>query len=212
MIQSEKKCTKCGEMLSIDKFSPTKRNQDGSVKYRNSQCVECRASLKRKTPKYKDSGVSKECRDCRVIKPYSEFSPAVRGKFGLSAYCKLCHAERYRDKEKSRTNTARYRATHPERWKAAHRIHQFNRRSLIKATDDGTVTDDFLKMIYSTEKCYWCGKFTPKHLRTLEHVVELSNGGSHSASNITMACVSCNSSRLNKENIENANQCKNHST
>lgn len=201
----EKKCSKCGEVLPIEKFSPRKRNEDGSVKYRNSQCTGCRTDANRKTPRYKDDDSSKECRNCRLIKPHAEFSPASRGKLGLSAYCKSCSCELYRDREKARKNTAAYRARHPERWRAAHRIHQFNRRSLIKATDDGTVTDDFLKIIYSTEKCYWCGEITQENLRTLEHIIELSNGGTHSSSNITMACLSCNSSRLNKESKENAN-------
>lgn len=34
---------------------------------------------------------------------------------------------------------------------------------------------------------------------SLEHIIELSNGGIHGVSNINMACISCNSSRLNKK-------------
>jgi hypothetical protein len=140
----------------------------------------------------------KECRHCKVEKELTEFSPAKRGTHGVAAYCRPCFADKYRNKDRAREATARYRARHPERWKAAHRIHQFNRRSNIKATDDGTVTDKFLKELYSRMNCYWCGLFVDEEDRTLEHVVELNEGGAHSASNIEMACMSCNSARLGR--------------
>jgi hypothetical protein len=213
----EKRCSKCSESLPIDKFSPTKRNKDGSIKYRASWCNPCRTSGNRKGKepkryaKVNEIDSKKECNHCRKILDFSCFSKSTRGSVGLAAYCKQCQSIRYKNSEKSRDYTRAYRKRHPERWKAMHRVHQFNRRSLIKATDDGTVTDEFLKQIYSTETCFWCKKFVPKELRTLEHIVELSNGGEHSARNITMACLSCNSSRLNKENEHDSNICENRS-
>lgn len=140
----------------------------------------------------------KVCRECQVEKAFSEFYKTKKGTHGLNAYCKPCYKSKYHDKEKAKERTAKYRETHPERWKAAHRIHQHNRKSKIKATDDGTVTDEFLKEIYSRMNCYWCGLFVDEEDRTLEHVVELSEGGAHSASNIEMACLSCNSARLGR--------------
>jgi len=210
----EKKCSKCGETLPVDRFSPTKRNEDGSVKYRASWCNSCRTSYNRgdkeakRFAKVDEINSTKECNHCQKILHFSCFHKSARGSAGLSAYCKECQAIKYKNSEKSREYTRAYRNRHPERWKAMHRIHQFNRRSLIKVTDDGTVTEEFLIHLYSTEQCFWCKEFIPKELRTLEHIVELSNGGEHSANNITMACLSCNSSRLNKENEHNANICK----
>lgn len=140
----------------------------------------------------------KECRHCKAVKSLSDFTKASRGTQGVAAYCKPCFADKYRNKENAREATARYRKRHPERWKAAHRLHQFKRRSKIEATADGTVTDAFLKEVYATEICYWCACYIEPDKRTLEHIVELNDGGEHSASNITMACMPCNSARLGR--------------
>jgi len=119
------------------------------------------------------------------------------------SYCKPCFTKRFRTGEDyqamQREATTAYRKRHPERWRAAHRVHQFNRRSLIKATDDGTVTDAFLKDMLDGSECYWCKEDIPASLRTIEHITELNDGGHHSASNLTMACLSCNSKRLGKQ-------------
>ncbi len=201
-----KVCSVCREQKELDNFSPTKRNEDGSIKYRASQCTRCRTNKNRKTPEYKQDEVTKECRHCRLPKPHEEFSPSIRGKLGLSAYCRPCEAVRFKpDKEAARKATADYRARYPERVRASHRLHQLKRRSRITATSDGTVTDEFLKDIYSRVECFWCRKDTEESERTLEHVIELTSGGSHSASNIEMACRSCNSARLGRD--RNGNQC-----
>lgn len=148
--------------------------------------------------------MTKQCKHCGEVKPLLSFSQAKRGTQGVAAYCKPCFAAKYRDKDKARERSARYRAKHPERWKAAHRLHQFKRRSQIAATSDGTVTDDFLVALYQREVCYWCNKYTEEAKRTLEHVIELCAGGPHSIHNIEMACLSCNSARLGRSNADSS--------
>lgn len=201
-----KSCSKCGIEQDIDKFSVTKRNEDGSVKYRNSWCVSCRVANNRQRLGYNKLEKSmvdfnnelKECASCKLILPFNDYYSAERGSANLAAYCKTCTKTKYYDKDKARAHTQSYRDRNRNRWRALHRINQFNRRSLIKATEDGTVTDKFIDSIYSQEICYWCKEFTDEDERTLEHIIELSSGGQHSASNITMACLSCNSSRQNR--------------
>ena len=201
-----KLCSKCLVEKAIDNFSPTVRNIDGSVKYRNSWCHQCKIDTRickqggriRPIPKvYEDS---KECLECREIKSLDEFSPASRGRMGRAAYCKPCSSKRIIKSERYQSganveNTRKYRRENPEKCRAAARISQFNRRSVIKATCDGTVTEEFLKSVYAKEICYWCKKFVNRNKRTLEHIKELSQGGVHSACNITMSCSSCNSAR-----------------
>ena len=205
---AEKFCTKCKVCKKVEEFRCIKRNPDGTVKYLSSWCGECcnKSALDRKggRVKYipKVEGNSKECYICRTMKPKSDFSPTSRGRLGVSAYCKVCVLTRVDKTEESRRKAAErtkvYRERNKHRWRAMHRIHQFNRRSKIKATEDGTVTDEFLKFIYSKTECYWCKLFTEEDKRTLEHIVELNDGGKHSAENITMACLSCNSARKGK--------------
>lgn len=43
---------------------------------------------------------------------------------------------------------------------------------------------------YSKNKCHYCRKKFNK--LTMDHVIPLSKGGEHSASNIVPACLSCN--------------------
>ena len=201
-----KRCSKCRSEKELVNFSVTKRNEDGSAKYRNSWCTDCRVADNRKRLGYSKLEKSivdfdneiKQCACCKDMFPFTEFPPAKRGSANLAAYCKSCAKDKYYDKDKAKDYTQSYRDRNRNRWRALHRINQFNRRSLIRASEDGTVTSDFVDGIYAEEICYWCNQFTDEGDRTLEHIIELSNGGLHSSSNITMACSSCNSARLNK--------------
>lgn len=202
---SEKTCTRCKQVVASENFFATKRNEDGSVKYLSSWCKPCKveAEVEKRggrvkfVPLITEEG--KQCCDCKEFKLSSEYSPAQRGRLGLSAYCKPCLSKRVRTapgfKERNAAATRRYREVNKYEWRARHRIHQFNRRQAIKATEDGTVTVEFVKAVYEMEFCHWCKQSTPEDKRTLEHIVELGQGGKHSASNITMACNPCNSSR-----------------
>jgi len=191
-----KKCTKCGDDIDVSLFSPTSKNKNTGKQYYHSHCNPCRTQSDRdkrgqKEPKRfaKKTDTHRECMECHKMFLYEDIN---------GSYCKTCKKEKYYDKEKARLATKRYRENHPERWKAKHRIHQYNRKNLIKATDDGTVTDCFLKEILNKECCCWCNEKIKYENRTIEHVIELSAGGLHSSSNIDMACSSCNSSRKNR--------------
>lgn len=205
-MEESKCCTKCLENKSIESFSVTKRNDDGSIKYRSSWCTPCRVINNRERLGYNKLEKSivdfdnemKQCACCKLMFSFVEFPPSKRGSASLAAYCKSCAKDKYYDKEKAKVYTQAYRDRNRNRWRALHRINQFNRRSLIKALEDGTVTNEFVDSVYQEEICYWCKEFIDEENRTLEHIIELSSGGLHSASNITMACLSCNSSRLNK--------------
>lgn len=141
-------------------------------------------------------GGSKRCMACGSWKELCEFSNAKRGRGGVSAYCKSCFRVLYRPtREECRVSTAKYRAAHKERYRAKHRLTQLRRRTKIEAASDGTVTDVFLKKVYGTKTCAYCGGKTAVNQRTLDHITPLTKGGAHSALNITMACFTCNSSK-----------------
>ena len=208
-------CSKCKVETALDNFSPVKRDDDGAVLRYASWCKVCKknAELERRKLSgikekillkvFPDTG-EKECGECHKILKVLEFSPSSRGSLGVSSYCKQCVNEKRKStpeddrKLKGRLATQKYRDKNRLRWKAMHRIHQFNRRSKIKAADDGTVTDSFLKELFKKEKCCWCNKVMNESEKTIEHIKELSRGGLQSASNIDLACLSCNSSRKNR--------------
>lgn len=143
----------------------------------------------------------KLCMKCETMKPLEDFSPAKRGLGGVSTYCKPCFAKMARqgDKAAVRKRTADYRKRHRARYLANHRIAMYKYRTLKSVTSDGTATDEFLNGLYAEAECYYCCKPTPEKERTADHVVPLNKGGIHSASNLVMACFSCNSSKRDED-------------
>lgn len=66
------------------------------------------------------------------------------------------------------------------------------RRALKMSVADGTVSAAVVaELMANNPACTYCGQ--PGS--TLDHVVPLARGGRHSIENLTVACVSCNSSK-----------------
>jgi hypothetical protein len=154
---------------------------------------------------------SKQCCMCKETKPLEEYSNSTRGRKGKSAYCKPCNSKiqlKRISKEERRANTQKYRDNNKEWWRSLHRINQFNRRNKIKLVSDGTITQDFIKQVYSNENCYYCKDFTPEKFRTLEHKQPLNKGGLHSSINIVMCCFKCNSTKRDMTEKEFINYLK----
>lgn len=192
-INKMKRCTQCEEEKEADVFGPhltwcrsckalhaAKKRREAGVKKRNLTVLNV---------------LTKQCADCKEYKLHENFCKASRGRGGLSAYCAVCLKKRYYDKDKARVAAYKYRERNRAKWLAGQRLHQFNRKALIKASDDGTVTDVFLEELYSAEKCHYCRKYTPYKMRTADHKIPLSRKGLHSADNLVMACGPCNSSK-----------------
>ena len=191
-------CSKCGFERDITMFQHFKGKPSG-------QCRICKTESEKRrreregVPVKKLSrleGDRKLCLRCDCMKPLSDFATTPRGLGGVSSYCRPCFSSGYRQDEKSaREATAAYRARHSERHKAAHRVRMFEYRNRKKVTSDGTVTDEFLKELYAQEFCHYCLQFTELINRTVDHKVALAKEGHHSASNLVMACWTCNSSK-----------------
>lgn len=155
----------------------------------------------------------KQCAECKELIKLSEFSPSKRGRLGLSAYCKPCASLRVLRSVPTkirRIRTQNYRDKNRNWWRALHRINQFNRRRKQKLVSDGTVTKDFIESIYKMTNCYYCKEEIPKDLRTLEHILPLNRGGLHTSTNITMACLKCNTSKrdMTEKEFKNFNNKK----
>jgi len=198
-----KTCTKC--------HIPAPEVGIGTNRY---WCKKCRAKAardSRKKPEVKSKSKSKlklkrlseitdtekTCVDCREWKAHSEFHKSKRGRRGLSAYCKPCVKKRYYDADKSREASTRYRKNHPERRRSQQRLYQFKRRTQIEITSDKSVTDAFLKQLYAQTHCHYCKKPIQRKHRTADHKTPLSRNGAHTATNLTMACGTCNSKKRN---------------
>lgn len=161
------------------------------------------------------SANSKTCGVCKLDKPLDDFSPAARGSGGRSYRCKVCANASRRTPDMrayQSAQTAAYRARNRATYLAAHRLRQFRRTCGIKAVLDGSVTRKLLEALYATPVCAYCEKPVKIKDRTIDHVVSLRKGGSHSASNLVMACKSCNSSKQDMAPEEFIKRIKTHAS
>lgn len=73
------------------------------------------------------------------------------------------------------------------------RVQKFERRYRVAVSSDGTVTPVLLANLYAQVVCFYCLRTTSVERRTVDHKTPLIRGGAHSATNLVMACLSCNS-------------------
>jgi hypothetical protein len=79
------------------------------------------------------------------------------------------------------------------------------RRVRLVSQSDNTITKESIGLLYSSAKdCPYCGVEMSdrchedlKTAKSLDHLVPLEKGGSHSLSNVTICCLSCNSKKGN---------------
>jgi 5-methylcytosine-specific restriction endonuclease McrA len=77
------------------------------------------------------------------------------------------------------------------------RAHRERRRNLTKMNVGGTHTRlEFYQLCESLKwKCSYCGKHLSRETATEDHVIPLKVGGSDDLSNITPACLHCNTQK-----------------
>lgn len=103
------------------------------------------------------------------------------------------HAYHMTNREKIAAQHLAYSALHREQVGAASARHRA--RKLGAAISDLTRTQwDAIKATFG-QRCVYCGE-KPKRL-TQDHLIPLSKGGDHTASNIVPACKPCNSRKYN---------------
>jgi 5-methylcytosine-specific restriction endonuclease McrA len=83
-----------------------------------------------------------------------------------------------------------YRLAHIELHRDRGRIKAHRRRVL----EDGSFSiNDWRLLVSRSPRCHWCKRpFTKIRKPTLDHVIPLSKGGSHSVENGCCACAECN--------------------
>ena len=89
MSNGSKKCSKCGQVKSLDEFYRCSRASDG----RQSACKRCQKSTLNQVRYQPDpSMTSKQCSRCRQTKPVAEFHRQQQAKDGLQSACKSCRS------------------------------------------------------------------------------------------------------------------------
>ena len=86
---------------------------------------------------------------------------------------------------------------HSDKGHLCNRLSKQKRRGMKKTTSDNSITlKSWLTLVEHHEwKCAYCGS---KQKLTIDHVVPLSKGGTHTLGNVLPACHSCNSSKQTK--------------
>lgn len=204
IVDGKQVCSLCLTAKPLADFSPLKSGLGGVA----GKCRSCHTATEKARRAANGIPVKnlsrieddkKLCVTCEEMRPFEDFSPSKRGLGGISASCKPCFRLRYgMTREQSRAAAAAHRARHPERVRARQRIYQFERNKTVRATADGSVTDEFMKALYDTEDCAYCRRFTERNRRTADHATPLARGGTHSADNLVMACHPCNSSKRDR--------------
>ena len=159
-------------------------------------------------------GVLRNCSKCKTTKSVDEFSRNKRAPDGRRSWCKLCFKEyacsynktyyernhdtglerkrKYDDENREAINlrVKAIRKANP----IPHRDQQHRRRAAKMGTCPETIVKeqwDRILLVYDSS-CVYCG--TKSNL-TMDHVVPLSLGGTHTIDNIVPACQSCNASK-----------------
>ena len=95
---------------------------------------------------------------------------------------------RIKNKEKILSFLKEYRKTY--NYKISKRNSENKRRTLTKSGDVTTI--QLRELIEGAKKCYWCESKINKKDYHIDHFVPLSKGGSHTISNLVIACPKCN--------------------
>ncbi len=103
--KDSKQCRDCSRVLSLDRFSPSKKNPDGATSYCR-DCLNVRHGVYRvaaaakkgltSTPRRKKRPGFKWCPDCEKELRVAEFGNNRTMSDGLTGYCRPCHNKRVR--------------------------------------------------------------------------------------------------------------------
>lgn len=215
-----KPCKLCGRREPSVRFRLAR--SAAGVAYRDTTCNPCRYEIRKlkerglPSPRARDTRPRldsltntwvKVCSACRAEQPVENFS-TYRGK--PQSHCKSCRAAyvaRYKQTERAKALQAKYYAgqrarssaderreylrSHRKKNSDYYRSRDMTRRARKKAT---TVVAFSRADIIKRDGlvCYLCGKVPGPGEVTLDHVVPLARGGSHTPDNVRVACFPCN--------------------
>jgi 5-methylcytosine-specific restriction endonuclease McrA len=137
--------------------------------------------------RYTKDGHNNRCRTCDALKS-AAYQPCRRKKDRLRKRALRLNAD-VRTREVAYTQ--RWRQAHPEQ-NASHWQRRRARKKQAPVNDMTVGQWQEIKAVYGY-RCVYCG--IKNVALTQDHLTPLSNGGSHTATNIVPACVSCNSKK-----------------
>lgn len=170
----------------------------------------------------------KRCSTCKQMKPESEFRKAKRNPDGLKYQCKACMLkyEKSRDPDKKHDYAKKYRENNKDverarlqKWKTENREEYTAYKKAMRTKRRSYSFDEYDKGITVRALfdrnggiCELCGKpcdfsdriyengvfIAGKSYPSIDHIIPVSKGGSHTWDNVQLAHRSCNSVKHNK--------------
>lgn len=221
-----KVCSQCNRNLPLDvtHFHRLSTSKDGF----NTSCKECRhSSFGIKLPnKVLDIPEGhKMCNKCREVLPKESFPLYSTGKDGYASKCKPCKSQQARDsydpgKEKERTKPfLEQRYAQKKIYYYANRVKLSEQKKEYRKTDNAKIIKQYSNEKRRTAKqaleanftkrqwqscqahfnnrCCYCGG--KQDIMSMDHFIPLSKGGEWTVNNIVPSCMSCNSSKRQRD-------------
>ena len=203
---------------------PCKHNHISKRLSSNGSCVDCNSEYLARVQKNNPERLREHCRQYRLRNPeyfrikdstkLKKESPLAKknrlkrsskyyqkNKIELDKKNKLYRInEKINNPEAEKIRTKKYRQNHPER------IRDLMRKR--RAIKNGVISDNIVSIdIFKRDnwKCKICGialnkhgKIPDKDTPTIDHIVPLSKGGSHTYDNVQTVCYICNCKKGNR--------------
>lgn len=195
-------CSKCRRLLPVEAFSPDSRAKNG----RQASCKPCRAEASAKWHSAnRERSREKSLRWSRANAEANRERVAEWAKANPERSRAQSAKWRKANPEKRAAMKTRWRLANPEKHRehvrAAHRrnphLQAASRARLRNApVRDLTTAQWGAILVEHNYTCAYCG--ISGVAMTQDHIIPLSRGGSHTASNVTPACRPCNSSKGTK--------------
>lgn len=177
-----KTCTKCKEVKPITGFYF--RKDTGSYRHECKDCIKAAKAVRESFEGVKEARALKE-RERRAI-------------HGDTINAKLRAIRNTPEgKAKCKETTSKFRINNPDKIKAWSKTNRHNRRNLKEANgliDDASTVASWI--LEQPKVCEYCGCQCKDNYQ-LDHIVALTQGGTHTIDNFAIACPSCNNSKHN---------------
>lgn len=175
---TEKKCSKCGEIVDISLFTKNRAKKSGL----GSVCKKCN---NKDSKKYREDNPEKRKeQEIKGSRKWRENNPEKVKEYSREYREKNIEIE----KEKER----QWRINNPKKKSILNAI----RRALLRGSTGKFTHNEWIALCERyNNKCVCCGE--TKEL-TIDHVIPLSKGGRNDIDNIQPLCKSCNSSKKDK--------------